>query len=142
SAIASVSLSFEVKNPKCKVLWEDYYNDYETYWFDCERLWGGAFLGYGVFEWWKLVSQAGFDVDSLHQQSYLKRHVGYFGTDSFDPLGIIAYGGYDALFMCDVDFEFRSTEISVFKQLYEILHRRIYESSFKCRKHNRHESFN
>ncbi|MEM3356468.1 MAG: S8 family serine peptidase [Candidatus Bathyarchaeia archaeon] len=119
SAIASVSLSFEVKNPKCKVLWEDYYNDYETYWFDCERLWGGAFLGYGVFEWWKLVSQAGFDVDSLHQQSYLKRHVGYFGTDSFDPLGIIAYGGYNALFMCDVDFKFRSTEISVFKQLYE-----------------------
>jgi hypothetical protein len=117
--IASASLSFEVKKPKCKVLWEDYYNDYENYWGDCERLWGGAVWGYGTFEWWKLASQAGFDVDSLHQQVYFKQHIGFLGTSSADPLGIIAYGGYNALYMNDVDFYFRPSEISLFRQLYE-----------------------
>jgi hypothetical protein len=119
TTIASTSLSFEVKTPKYKVIWEDYYNDYEGYWFDCERLWGGAVWGLGMFEWWKLASQAGFDVDSLHQQLYLKQHMGYLGMGSVDPLEIIAYGGYDALYMHDVDFSFRPNEISVFRQLYE-----------------------
>jgi hypothetical protein len=119
TTIASASLSFEVKNPKYKVLWEDYYNDYENYWYDCERLWGGAVWGYGVFEWWKLASQAGFDVDSLHQQVYFKQHVGNLGTESVDPMGIIAYGGYDALYMHDVDFSFNEDQLSVFRQLYE-----------------------
>jgi subtilisin family serine protease len=119
TTIASASLSFEVKNPKYKVLWEDYYNDYGYYWYDCERLWGGAVWGYGVFEWWKLASQAGFDVDSLHQQVYCKQHIGYLGTSSVDPLGIIAYGGYDALYLHDVDFNFNIDQISVFRQLYE-----------------------
>jgi len=119
TTIASTSLTFEVKNPKYRVLWEDYYNDYERYWFDCERLWGGAVWGLGVFEWWKLAAQAGFDVDSLHQQLYFKQHMGYFGTGSVDPLEIIAYGGYDALYMHDVDFNFRPSEISLFRQLYE-----------------------
>ena len=117
--VASASLSFKVEKPKYKVLWEDYYNDYEYYWYDCERLWGGAIWGYGVFEWWKLASQAGFDVDSLHQQVYFKQHIGYLGTSSVDPLGIIAYGGYDALYMHDVDFNFNLDQISVFRQLYE-----------------------
>jgi len=119
TTIASASLSFEVKNPKCKVLWEDYYNDYEYSWEDCERLWGGAVWGLGVFEWWKLVSQAGFDVNSLHQQLYFKQHIGYLGKESVDPLEIIAYGGYNVLYMHDVDFNFNPDQISVFRQLYE-----------------------
>jgi len=125
TTLASASLSFEVKNSKYKVLWEDYYNDYGYYWYDCERLWGGAVYpmerarGYGVFEWWKLAAQAGFDIDSLHQQLYFKQHTGYLGTSSVDPMGIIAYGGYDALYMHDVDFYFEADQISVFRQLYE-----------------------
>jgi len=119
TVLAYATLDFEVRNAKYRVLWEDYYNDYEFLWYDCERLWGGAVWGYGVFEWWKVVAQAGFDVDSLHQQAYLNRHIGLIGTESVDPLGIIAYGGYDALFMNDVDFEFRPEEIAVFRQLYE-----------------------
>lgn len=119
TVIASSSLSFEVKNPKYKVLWEDYYNDYEGMWYDCERLWGGAVWGYGVSEWWKLAAKAGFDIDSLHQQLYFKQHIGYLGKGSVDPLEIIAYGGYDALYMHDVDFNFNPDQISVFRQLYE-----------------------
>jgi len=119
TTIASASLSFEVKKPKCRVLWEDYYNDYENSWGDCERLWGGAVWGLGVFEWWKLVSQAGFDVDSLHQQLYFKQHIGYLGKESVDPLEIIAYGGYNVLYMHDVGFNFNPDQISVFRQLYE-----------------------
>lgn len=119
TVLASSSLSFEVKTSKYKVLWEDYYNDYSHQWSDCERLWGGAFWGLGMFEWWKIVSEAGFDVDSLHQQAYLKRHVGFFGPETLDPMGIIAYGGYDALYMHDCDFSFRASEISVLRQLYE-----------------------
>jgi hypothetical protein len=119
TTLASASLSFEVKRSKYKVLWEDYYNSYEDYWYDCERLWGGAVWGYGVFEWWKLAAQAGFDVDSLHQQMYLNQHVGNLGTESVDPMGIIAFGGYDALYMHDVDFSFNEDQMSVFRQLYE-----------------------
>lgn len=120
NVIASSSLSFEVQpRSKYKVLWEDYYNDYFNGWQDCERLWGGAFWGTGTFEWWKLVSQAGFDVDSLHQQSHFEQHVGALGTNTTEPLGIIAYGGYNALYLFDDDFYFRPTEISVLRQLYE-----------------------
>jgi subtilisin family serine protease len=119
TVLASSSLSFEVKTPKYKVLWEDYYNDYEDYWENCERLWGGSNWGLGVFKWWELASQAGFDVDSLHQKAYFERHVGMLGVDTLDPLGIIAFGGYDALYMHDCDFSFRPSEISVFRQLYE-----------------------
>jgi hypothetical protein len=119
TTIASTSLSFEVKKPKYRVLWEDYYNDYEGSWYDCERLWGGAVWGYGVSEWWKLVSEAGFDVDSLHQQLYLKQHIGVFGNSSVDPLEIIAFGGYKALYLHDDDFYFSRDQISVFRQLYE-----------------------
>ena len=119
STLASINLSFEVKNAKYKILWEDYYNDYQNQWLDCERLWGGSTWGLGVFEWWKLASKAGFDIDSLHQQAYLKRHAGFFGMETFDPLGIIAYGGYDALVLHDCDFSFRPAEISMLRQLYK-----------------------
>jgi hypothetical protein len=118
TVLASSSLTFQVKNPKYRVLWEDYYNSMPD-WIDCERLWGGAFWGYGVFEWWKLVSEAGFDVDSLHQQTYFERHVGYVGTEAIDPFGIIAYGGYNALYMQDMDFRFSPDHLSVLRQLYE-----------------------
>jgi len=119
TVIASTDLSFEVRMPKQKVLWEDYFNSYTWYWSDCERLWGGAFWGSGVFEWWKLVSQAGFDVDSLHQQLHFNEHLGFFGSDAKDPMQVIAYGGYNTLFMDDVDFQFSYLEISVFQGLYE-----------------------
>ena len=119
TTIASTSLSFTVQEPKYRVLWEDYYNDYANYWLDCERLWGGAYWSVGVSEWWKMAAEAGFDVDSLHQQLYLTQHAGLLGNNTFDPLGIIAYGGYDALYMHDVDFNFRTSEILVFRQLYE-----------------------
>ncbi|MDH5483478.1 MAG: S8 family serine peptidase [Candidatus Bathyarchaeota archaeon] len=119
TVLASSTLGFEVKDSEYRVLWEDYYNDNENEWQDCERLWGGSNWGLGVFEWWKLASQAGFDVDSLHQQSYLKLHVGLLGSDTLDPLGVITYGGYDALYMHDCDFGFRPSEISVLRQLYE-----------------------
>jgi len=119
TVIASTDLSFEVRMPKQKVLWEDYFNSYTWYWSDCERLWGGAFWGSGVFEWWKLVSQAGFDVDSLHQQLHFNEHLGFFGSHAKDPMQVIAYGGYNTLFMDDVDFQFSYLEISVFQGLYE-----------------------
>jgi subtilisin family serine protease len=118
TTIASTGLSFNVQKPKYKVLWEDYYNDYANYWADCERLWGGAEWGVGVSEWWKMAAEAGFDVDSLHQQLYFKQHSGFL-IEAVDPLEIIAYGGYDALYMHDVDFNFRANEILVFRQLYE-----------------------
>ncbi len=124
--IASADLSFEVKTPKSEVLWEDYFNDYQgSYWgMDCERLWGGAWNRYiggclGVFEWWKTVATAGFDVDSLHQQLYFNEHLGFMGPDTKDPIQIIAYGGYDTMYMHDVDYPFSFQELSVFKQLYE-----------------------
>jgi subtilisin family serine protease len=120
TVLASSSLNFEVRpRSKYKILWEDYYNDYFNEWKDCERLWGGSNWGLGLFEWWKLASQAGFDIDSLHQQTYLDHHVGALGTNTTDPLGIIAYGGYNALYLHDCDFYFRPSEISVFRQLYE-----------------------
>ncbi|NWG10268.1 S8 family serine peptidase [Candidatus Bathyarchaeota archaeon] len=118
TTIASTSLNFDVQEPKYKVLWEDYYNDYVNYWADCERLWGGAEWGTGVSEWWKMAAEAGFDVDSLHQQLYFRQHRGFL-VDAADPLEIIVYGGYDALCMHDVDFPFRANEILVFRQLYE-----------------------
>jgi hypothetical protein len=129
--IASTSLTFEVRTPKSKVLWEDYFNNYLGYSYygpswgtDCERLWGGAWNRYvggciGVFEWWKLVANAGFDVDSLHQQLYFNEHLGYIGPETKDPMQIIAYGGYDTMYMHDVDYRFSYQEISVFQQLYE-----------------------
>lgn len=129
--IASTSLTFEVRTPKSKVLWEDYFNGYWGYtsygpsWgTDCERLWGGAWNRYvgrcvGVFEWWKLVANAGFDVDSLHQQLHFNEHLGYMGSETKDPMQIIAYGGYNTMYMHDVDYPFSYQEISVFEQLYE-----------------------
>lgn len=130
--IASTSLTFEVRTPKSKVLWEDYFNNYLGYSYyygpswgtDCERLWGGAWNRYvggciGLFEWWKLVANAGFDVDSLHQQLYFNEHLGYMGPETKDPMQIIAYGGYDTMYMHDVDYRFSFQEISVFQQLYE-----------------------
>lgn len=119
TTIASTTLHFSVQKPKYKVLWEDYYNDYENFWMDCERLWGGALWGVGVSEWWKIAAEAGFDVDSLHQQLYLKQHIGLFGMEAIDPLEAIAYGGYDALYMHDVDFDFHLSELLVLRQLYE-----------------------
>jgi hypothetical protein len=117
--IASTSLNFVVQKPKYKILWEDYYNDYANFWGDCERLWGGALWGTGVSEWWKLAAEAGFDIDSLHQQLYLKQHIGLFGMNAIDPLEIVAYGGYDAFYMHDVDFSFRLSELLALRQLYE-----------------------
>jgi len=141
--LTSADLTFEVRAPKSKVLWEDYFNDYhyrEYYYYitenieydgyspywgpDCERLWGGAWNRYvggsiGVFEWWKLVANAGFDVDSLHQQLHFNEHLGFMGADAKDPMQVIAYGGYDTMYMHDVDYEFSIYELSVFKQLYE-----------------------
>lgn len=128
--LTSSSLSFEVSTPKSRILWEDYFNDYRydyygQYWgTDCERLWGGAWNRYvggclGVFEWWKTVAMAGFDVDSLHQQLYFNEHLGFMGPDTKDPMQIIAYGGYDTMYLHDVEYPFSVTEISVFQQLYE-----------------------
>jgi subtilisin family serine protease len=127
--ITSSNLTFEVRTPKSKVLWEDYFNDYgyidgHEYWgTDCERLWGGA-LGImggciGVFEWWKLAANAGFQVDSLHQHLHFNEHVGFLGPNMKDPMQIIAYGGYDTMYMHDVDYPFSVTEISTFQNLYE-----------------------
>jgi len=125
--LASSNLTFEVRSPKSKVLWEDYFNDYRygDFWgTDCERLWGGAWNRYvggciGVFEWWKLVASAGFDVDSLHQQLHFNEHLGFMGPDTKDPMQIIAYGDYDTMYLHDVDYPFSFQELSVFKQLYE-----------------------
>lgn len=129
--IASIPLTFEVRTPKSRVLWEDYFNDYRVgmegeYWgSDCERLWAGAFANLlgngslGVFEWWKTVAAAGFDVDSLHQQLYFNEHLGYLGTHMKDPMQVIAYGGYDIMCLHDVEYPFSAQEISVFQQLYE-----------------------
>jgi subtilisin family serine protease len=129
--IASTDLSFEVRTPKSKVLWEDYFNDYAgrgeygpMWGTDCERLWGGAWIRYvggslGVFEWWKQVANAGFDVDSLHQQLHFNEHLGYMGSDTKDPMQVIAYGGYNTMYMHDVDYQFSYQETSVFQQLYE-----------------------
>lgn len=125
--LASSNLTFEVRSPKSKVLWEDYFNDYQygNFWgTDCERLWGGAWNRYvggciGVFEWWKLVASAGFDVDSLHQQLHFNEHLGFMGPDTKDPMQVIAYGGYDTMYLHDVDYPFSFQELSVFKQLYE-----------------------
>jgi hypothetical protein len=129
--IASSELTFEVRTPKSKVLWEDYFNNFEgnspyglTWGTDCERLWGGAWDRYvggciGLFEWWKLVADAGFDVDSLHQQLYFNEHAGYAGPETKDPMQIIAYGGYNTMYMHDVDYPFSYQETSVFQQLYE-----------------------
>jgi len=119
-----------VRSPKGKVLWEDYFNDYRIsqngpYWgTDCERLWGGAFTrsdrgSVGLFDWWKLAANAGFDVDSLRQQLDFDEHVGFLGTATKDPMQVIAYGGYDTLFLDDVDYAFTFEEVTVFQQLYE-----------------------
>jgi subtilisin family serine protease len=123
--LASASLEFEVRTPQSKVLWEDYFNDYQsgengpTWGFDCERLWGGAWGGTGVFEWWKLVASAGFDVDSLHQQLHFNEHLTFWALDAKDPMQIIAYGGYDTMYMHDVEYPFFIQEITVFQGLYE-----------------------
>jgi subtilisin family serine protease len=130
NTLASADLIFEVRNPKGKILWEDYFNDYRIsqngpYWgTDCERLWGGAFTrsdqgSVGLFDWWKLVANAGFDVDSLHQQLHFDEHTGFLGTATIDPMQVIAYGDYDTLFLDDVDYAFTFEEVTVFQQLYE-----------------------
>ncbi len=130
TVLASADLAFDVRAPRSKILWDDFFNDYRTtsfpsYWGpDCERLWGGAFTrdaggSVGLFEWWKLVANAGFDVDSLHQQLYFDGHLGFFGSEMKDPMQVIAYGGYNTLFMDDVDYAFTFQQITVFQQLYE-----------------------
>jgi hypothetical protein len=72
----------------------------------------------GVFEWWKHVADAGFDVDSLHQQLHFDEHVSFLGTAT-DPMQVIVYGGYNTLFMDDVDYAFTFQEVTTFQQLYE-----------------------
>lgn len=87
---ASIPVEIEVRKPKGRVILDDvsHYPD------DVERLWGGSFMGYGLELWWRVVAEAGYDVDSLAQT---------MNKTSLDQWAIFLSGNYQVVYLHDTD---------------------------------------
>jgi len=123
SAVAELPVNIVVKKPKAKILFDDVFQGYydpssrTVFPIDAERLWGGSLFSLaaniwplGVFDWWRLVSEAGYDVDSLGQVLN--------ATGVGDPWALFMSGKYNVIYLHDT--ELHNMQTSMFPKLLKI----------------------
>ncbi len=120
--IDEIAIRIESREAKAKLLFDDVFQGridaqyHQIIPIDAERLWGGSLISVyanvwplGAFDWWRIASEGGYDVDSLRQA------MNFTGTG--DPWKLMMSGRYDAIVLFDT--ELHEGSASMFPKILE-----------------------
>ena len=120
--VDEISIRIDSKTAKAKILFDDVFQgkidaqSHQVIPFDAERLWGGSMISIyaniwplGAFDWWRIASEEGYDVDSLRQAMN--------STGTGDPWSLMMSGRYDAIVLFDT--ELHEGSASMFPKILE-----------------------